>query len=54
MTVNVRADAPADQRRRPRLVHGEGDRRTDLKGKAVLFQRYATVRKRWVQVKKVT
>lgn len=27
---------------------------TDLKGKALLFQRYATVRKRWVQVKKVT
>jgi hypothetical protein len=27
---------------------------TDLKGKALLFQRYATARKRWVQVKKVT
>jgi hypothetical protein len=27
---------------------------TDLKGKTLLFQRYATVRKRWVQVKKVT
>jgi hypothetical protein len=27
---------------------------TDLKGKNLLFQRYATVRKRWVQVKKVT
>jgi hypothetical protein len=26
----------------------------DLKGKTLLFQRYATVRKRWVQVKKVT
>jgi hypothetical protein len=26
----------------------------DLKGKPLLFQRYATVRKRWVQVKKVT
>jgi hypothetical protein len=26
----------------------------DLKGKTVLFQRYATLRKRWVQVKKVT
>jgi len=27
---------------------------TDLKGKTLLFQRYATARKRWVQVKKVT
>lgn len=27
---------------------------SDLKGKVVLFQRYATARKRWVQVKKVT
>jgi hypothetical protein len=27
---------------------------SDLKGKTVLFQRYATARKRWVQVKKVT
>jgi hypothetical protein len=26
----------------------------DLKGKTLLFQRYATARKRWVQVKKVT
>jgi hypothetical protein len=26
----------------------------DFKGKALLFQRYATARKRWVQVKKVT
>src|SRR5436189_106695 len=26
----------------------------DLKGKTLSFQRYATVRKRWVQVKKVT
>ena len=25
----------------------------DLKGKTLLFQRYATARKRWVQVKKV-
>jgi hypothetical protein len=27
---------------------------TDLKGKTLLVERYATVRKRWVQVKKVT
>src|ERR1051325_11365494 len=27
---------------------------TDLKGKKLLFQRYAKLRKRWVQVKKVT